>query len=458
MVVLKKTASYLCLFIKAILYIYFLQSPVFAEQESIEEMIEEFGDENYEIDKSNIGDGENQFFGYIKSSSLFYLTDNESYPDKIKRKDLGELKLEVKLNFEIVLSEWHFNANMAGYHDFACQINGREDYDDAYLEDSEMEFELGEIYIEKNVTPFLDIKIGRQIISWGTSESFRVVDVINPIDQRTLGRTDLKDLRLPTTMTRIDLYSSVWNLTGLAIHEIRHNKTPVAGSPYYPSDSYLPPTEQIDTSIRNTQFGLALSGRFEGWDALFYFADIYDQDPYFDEGVSKNVQKYPRILMFGTGLTFAFGDVLFKTEAAYFDKLKFSNLSEKDKSKIKILAGIEYSGIKDTTVSIELLYSQILSFEKELELEPDNEEKEHVEYAVKIEKKYLNEMLILKIIGYFNGIHLQDGAYERLEAEYDISDKISVGSGVILYQAGDNEYFKKISNNDSIYANIKLSF
>ena len=45
-------------------------------------------------------------------------------------------------------------------------------------------------------------------MAWGISESFRVVDVVNPIDTRKPGMTDIEDLRLAVAMTRFDLYTA----------------------------------------------------------------------------------------------------------------------------------------------------------------------------------------------------------------------------------------------------------
>ena len=49
-------------------------------------------------------------------------------------------------------------------------------------------------------------KLGRQIVNWGRSDTVRVLDVINPLDNREPGLVDIEDLRLPVTMARVDYF------------------------------------------------------------------------------------------------------------------------------------------------------------------------------------------------------------------------------------------------------------
>ncbi len=54
-------------------------------------------------------------------------------------------------------------------------------------------------------------KVGRQIVIWGRSESLRVLDVLNPLDNREAGRVDIEDLRRPLAMVRVDAYQKLWD-------------------------------------------------------------------------------------------------------------------------------------------------------------------------------------------------------------------------------------------------------
>ena len=98
----------------------------------------------------------------------------------------------------------------------------------------EWEAEFTEVYLQGSLLRDLDLKIGRQVVNWGTGETFRVVDVLNPLDNREPGLVDIEDLRLPVVMTKLDYYFGDWDLSLIAVHERRFSDDPVFGSDFFP--------------------------------------------------------------------------------------------------------------------------------------------------------------------------------------------------------------------------------
>jgi len=70
--------------------------------------------------------------------------------------------------------------------------------------------------------------------------------------------------------------------------------------------------------------------------------------------------------MFGAAFNQALGNWLLKSEVAYIDGFEFFNSPGKDYSRTDVLAGVEYSGFKDTTLSIEVADRQINDFDEAL--------------------------------------------------------------------------------------------
>jgi len=175
----------------------------------------------------------------------------------------------------------------------------------------------------------LDIKLGRQIVVWGKSDNIRVTDVLNPLDMREPGLTDIEDLRLPVATSRLDYYIGDWNLTGIVIHEIRFNKSPEYGSDFYPSSTPPPYEDKPGSRCKNTEYAAAINGIFSGWDISFYWADFYNDTPHMElvsAGPPPQIEwKHARLKMFGAAFNQALGNWLLKTEAAYIDGFKFFN-------------------------------------------------------------------------------------------------------------------------------------
>ena len=137
------------------------------------------------------------------------------------------------------------------------------------------ELELLETYVQGSLLRYLDVKAGRQIVVWGKLDNIRVTDILNPLNLREIGATDIEDLRLPVNMLKIDGYLFNWTLTGIAIPEIRFNKNPEYGSDFYPAELPPPHEETPENGFEHMEYALSASGVFSGWDIAFYWADVY---------------------------------------------------------------------------------------------------------------------------------------------------------------------------------------
>jgi hypothetical protein len=377
----------------------------------------------------------------------------------------GLSRLRTVLNLELnakFFSSWQARISGKGAYDFAYVIKGRNKFTDDVLDNYEKELEFGETYIQGSLIKSLDVKIGRQIVVWGKSDNIRVTDVLNPLDIREPGITDIEDLRLPVTMSRLDYYIGDWSLTGITIHEIRFNKNPEFGSDFYPSLTPPPHEDKPDSSCNNTEYATAINGIFSGWDVSFYWADFYNDMPHFElkvTGLPPQIEwNHARQKMAGAAFNSAIGNWLIKTEAAYINGFEFFNAPGKDYSRTDILAGIEYSGFKDTTFSIEAVNRHINHFDQILKLPPDQAQEDEFQWVVRLTRDFLNDTLTLTLLASTFGGTGQDGAFQRFSAEYDITDSIELAGGVVLYQSGDLERFRNIGDNDRLFCEIKYSY
>ena len=65
-------------------------------------------------------------------------------------------------------------------------------------------------------------------------------------------------------------------------------------------------------------------------------------------------------------------------------------------------------------------------------------------------------VVILLAVGF--GRNLEDGSVVRLGLDYDLRDALSVGGGILLYQAGDLPPLSAFGRNDRLYLQAKYSF
>lgn len=373
----------------------------------------------------------------------------------------GLSRLKTKLDLELELkfsSKWRSIIQGKGFYDFAYLIKGKDDFTEETLDMYEDELELGEAFIQGSIFSFLDIKAGRQIIVWGKSDNIRVVDVLNPLDNREPGIVDIKDLRLPLTMTKIDLYIGDWNLTGIAVHEIRFNKDPVSGSDFYPLTLKI--DEEIPANvIENTEYGAAINGIFSGWDLSMYYAFFYNDMPHIEGSFMLMERHHARLNMTGMSINIALGNWLLKTEGAYFHGLKFFTAPDEDKSRIDLMAGFEYSGFADMILSLEAVNKRLIDFNPIMEQLPDDARENEFQLIFMNKNDFLNDTLhltiLISVLGYSDKF---DGRVRRFSVEYDVMDAFSVLAGVVFYRKGDRMLTENIGDKDRLFFEAKYSF
>jgi len=399
--------------------------------------------------------------GYFKLGSSYNMYHHRAEGTDTEWHGLSRLRAKMVLELDAKFSEsWQARVAGHGFYDFAYKIQGRDNFTQEVLDENENELEFGEVWLLGSITDQLDLKAGRQIVVWGKSDNIRITDVLNPLDLREPGLTDLENLRLPVTMTKLDYFLWGLNLSGMVIHEVRYNKNPEFGSDFFPAAQPLPTTESPDTGfdIDNTQYALALHGIFHGWDASLYGAYFYDDTPHLDTDSGGDQKlKHARLKMVGGAFNIATGNWLFKTEAAYLDGIRFFN-SGKDFNRIDALVGVEYSGLTDMTLSFEIADRHILNFDRQIEEAPDFTEEDRWVSALRMTRTYLNETLALTILAQTWGLSGDDGALQRFTAEYDLTDEIELTGGVVFYKSGDLPRFRDVGENDRLYLEIKYNF
>lgn len=352
---------------------------------------------------------------------------------------------------------WKARVGISMFYDAAYQLNGqRQFYTDEFLDQYESELRLDEAYLQGGLGSKLDLKIGRQIVVWGKSDNIRITDILNPLDLRLPGLVDIRFLRLPVTMTKLDYYQGNWNLGGMVIHEPRFNKFPVFNGEFYPLDRPLPDPEEPAISWDNQQAALSLNGIFSGWDIAFYGAYVFDRQPYFSD-LAVAAREYEKVLFGGIAANYALGNWLLKGEAALTDGLRFSTIDE-EKQRFDVLLGFDYSGFSETTITFEFANRHIINFDERLAEPPDGQKQDWTQFAFRFTKDFLNDTLHLTLLFSSYGIFAGEGGFERFQLEYDVRDNLKLTGGIVLYQSGDFPSFQDAGDNDRLLLEVEYRF
>ncbi|MBT4286583.1 MAG: DUF1302 family protein, partial [Deltaproteobacteria bacterium] len=420
-------------------------------------------DINETLDSQPSSDKTSYFFnGNIKLKTGYRFNYDSQGNRTTDHSGLSDAKAEIDLEFgSKVFESWDLFISGSAFYNLAYEFNGRNNYTEKFLEENEKELELDKLFIRGSLNKALDIKIGRQIVVWGKSDNIRVTDILNPLDLREPGMTDIEDLRLPVFMTRFDYYFFNLSLSAFVIHEHRSHKTPVFGSSYFYFPNALPDESDISTRFENTEFALSLSGTFPGFDISFYLADLYDDSSYLN---ANNQRLNQRISMAGLAANKVHGNFLYKAEIAFFNNIRLSAFPQngvpvenlQDYSRVDFLVGIEYSGFKDTSLSFEMADKWMTNYDHCAQNIGINEHR--VQYALRVSRTFLHEVLDLTILTSLYGKSADDGGFIRTQGTYDLSDAISITLGAIFYKSGSHVMLKQIGENDAIFSSITYGF
>ena len=383
----------------------------------------------------------------------------------------GLSRLRTRLNLELDIDlpyEWKLRVDPYIWYDFSYLIHGLSNYTSQVREEYEWEGDFQDAWIQGPLFEDVDLKIGRQVVNWGRSDSLRVLDVLNPLDNRTPARADIEDLRWAVGMAKLDWYiGSHWTVTAIAIPEIRVDTLPEVGSDFYPLPDAGPPKFK-PKSFKNWEAAAAVRGIFEGWDISANFAYVFEDiprmeltpgppNPCTDEFPMPGIQIYDRLTLAGAGGNYTFGSWLLKAEAAWTGGFKFMCADGK-KSRFDGMGGVEYYGFTDTTLVLEVSERHIFGYDEVVLGFPTFEREDSVIYAFRYSADWFNTRLSTTLLALIHGWKAQDGAVIRLQGDYALRDGLVLTLGALIFQEGDLPPLDTWGRNDRIFIDLKWSF
>ena len=435
------------------------------EFDAIEEVLEGFdleATEGPKVEAANDAQPERlRISGSLSERLVFNLAHDAPLPGGVDHRGLSSLRSRLDLRIDADLgSDWRARAEGHFWVDHAFRIHGRSGYPAGFLDEYQQEAELGELYLQGPVTEEADLTLGRQVVVWGRADHFRVTDILNPLDNRLPGMTDIEDVRLalPVAMVRIDVHSDPWTISLLAIPERRFDKRPVPGSDFFTAAASPPPRDVPASSFGSPEFGVALTGVFSNWDLSLYAASVFDDRPHVALTGDGARLRHNRIRMLGAAGNFVAGNWLLKAEAAAQMGLRYSNVPDAGFTRLSVLAGVEYSGLADTAIAVEATNNHIADFDDRLSAPPDDRRRNEPASAIRISRSFQNDSVDVTLVALNFGLKGENGAMQRAQVSYDWTDSVDLTTGVVLYRAGDQAPFRGIGNNDRLFLKLDYHF
>ncbi|MFK7895903.1 MAG: DUF1302 family protein [Myxococcota bacterium] len=430
--------------------------------------------------------------GSIATGAVFsYLGNRVPHGDEENRfseyGNLTRLDLDGFLQLDIELpGDWQVRAEALGWYDFVYRIKGRSDFGGEVLDVYEWQVDSGEVYIAGPIHDKVDLTIGRKIVNWGRSDTFRVVDVVNPLDNKEPGLVDIEDLRRPKAMVKLDAQTGPWSAQFLVIPEARFDRQPPLGSDFFPDPTTFGVTPRDLSAFQidgRSDFGDVPSfagkvdGRFSGWDFSIYGA-------YTDQG-SRVLDARPapapltpaspvprfeanRFSLLGAAGNITRGAWLVKAELAWLGDLRVLNgrrstpanlipLTSERKDRMDTMIGVEYYGPDQLTIALEIVNRHLLDDPGQRGVDRLTEQSTF-ETGIRISRPFLRERLDVTVLAIILGERAQDGVIFRASGDYEITDALKMEGGILIFSGGPDRALGAFDKNDRLYAELKYSF
>lgn len=385
-------------------------------------------------------------------------TQNDSYQDDLS---LGEGRLQL---------EAHRFGNQASWTlrtDFVA---------DAAAGDRQWDLDAGTGAVdvrEANVlftpTMWMDIKLGRQILTWGTGDMLFINDLFPKDWQSFFTGRDAEYLKAPSDAVMVSLFPR-WASIDLVYTPAFDSDRYVRGErlSYYNAglgrlageDAVLD-VAQPNQWFTDDEWSLRISRNLGGLEAALYAYSGYWKSPGGSDPVTGQTL-FPKLHSVGASVRTTWGDAIVNAEVGYYysaDDADGDNAFIKN-SELRLLLGYERELGRNFTVAGQYYLEWMQdygSYRKTLPAAVPARDEYRQVVTLRLTKLALSQNLELSLFTYLSPTD-QD-LYARPYIGYKATDAWLLFAGGNLF-AGDDDYsfFGQFENNSNVYAGVRYNF
>ncbi|MBN2107862.1 MAG: hypothetical protein JW832_10600 [Deltaproteobacteria bacterium] len=317
---------------------------------------------------------------------------------------------------------------------------------------------------------FMDVKVGRQILTWGTGDLIFINDLF-PKDWQSffIGRDD-EYLKAPSDAAKISFYTGLVNVDVVYTPNFDADRYVTGRRLSYWNGSAVVGRNDIvrvhrpDDWFSDDELALRLSKNVSGYELALYGYVGYWKSPAGQDPVSMK-RLFPRLSVYGASLRGQVGSGIGYIELGYYDSR--DDRSGRDpfinNSQMRYLAGYEQDlpGIaNDLTFGMQYYVEQTLRFNRYRRALPQGNKavKEYRQLVtLRITRLFFNQNLTCSLFAYISPT--DSDLYFRPSVGYKLNDHVLVELGGNIF-AGAHRYtfFGQFRDNTNGYAAVRYSF
>jgi hypothetical protein len=399
---------------------------------------------------------ETEFSALFELEWAYGTTQNSS--QKFEFMFIPEMELTLQNNHKLTM-------NIRFREDIEDNIETNESVQTIELRDFYYEMELGKTYL----------KLGKQQVVWGKADGLKVLDIVNPQDFGEFILDDFENSRIPLWIINAEIPINETLLQLLWIPDKTYHTLPTSDSLYAFTATSIVPTVSDGISVNSrpinkpkrffadSDYGLRLTRFMAGWDLSLNYLYHYHDNPVLFRFISLTPRaevtiapSYERSHLMGGTFSNAFRDFVLRGEIANSSKRSFisNNINDHDgvinSGEFSYVLGLDWSGIDDTFVSMQLFQSHVLNEQSGLV-----RDKVETTLTALLRHNRMNDTLIAEVL-WLHAINNKDGLV-RPKISYAWSDNLKIWLSANIFYGDRHGLFGQFEQNDHVLLGMQWS-
>ena len=337
------------------------------------------------------------------------------------------------------------------------------------LETGEGVIDLREANISTTPINILDLKLGRQILTWGTGDQLFINDMF-PKDWKSFftGR-DVEYLKAPSDAIKASLYPGLFTLN-------------IVYTPRFDSDRYIDgerisyfkkgighragrnriiEVKKPETWFADDEWAMRIYKNISGYELAAYAYDGYWKSPAGKANKRRNSKAiFPELSVFGGSATGSLGPGIGNAEIGYYHSQQDEDGDDPlvRNSEFRFLLGYDLEIGTDFTLGTQYYLEHMMDYDEyeNNDQKPHRDENRHV-VTLRLTKQLLMQNLELSLMNFYSPN--DEDAYIRPNIQYSLTDNWSASiGGNIFFGEKDHTFFGQFEKNSNLYAGLRYNY
>jgi len=330
-------------------------------------------------------------------------------------------------------------------------------------------FDLRQLQLTWSPLDNVDLRVGRQTLTWGTGDLIFINDLFPKDWQSFLSGRDEEYLKAPSDALRVGLFTDWVNvnfvytpqfdpdrfITGERISYYNPMKGTTSGS-----------LEQADFNAPSTwfeddEFALRLYRNIGAWELALYAYSGYWKSPG-GQRLFPMQATFPKLSVYGASLRGTVGKGIGNVEVGYYDSRQDRGGDDPfvNNSELRLLVGYEQELAKEFTGGFQYYLEHMMDYDDYRDTLPffmDARDEDRHLFTARLTKLLMSQDLTLSLFVFYSP---SDGdGYLRPKATYKVNDHWTVeAGGNVFLGIAQHSFFGQFEDNSNVYASVRASF